>query len=559
MCPIKSNTPIRLAFLGGCGQFGLNSAALEAGGRILVIDSGAMFPTDEMPGVDWVLPDLAYLEENRDRVAGYFLTHGHEDHIGALPFALEVAPAPVYGTEFTLRLVDHRLNEYPNCPTPEKHVLEPGRPLSIGDDISIIPLAVAHSIPQSLALAVETRAGIILWTGDFKMTGTGLAQDWDTDREALKELGARGVSLLISDSTNVLQPGHTDTEESVSEGLAQIFASAPGRIFLAVFSSHVARLQTIADLCARHDRHVCFEGRSLQTTVNIAKDLGLLTIPEHLFVPSSEEMGSTPRKHAVIVVTGAQAEPRSALSRLALGDHGVLQIEPGDTVVLSARVIPGRERQVARMVDRLCRLGADVQDQNSDMVVHVSGHGNREDIAEMIQLTKPNCVMPVHGRYRMQLAMGDLARRCGVQRVVAPNNGDLYDLSQAAPHLVGHIPAGQVLVEGKELDEVGLPVLRDRRALAHTGLVVAVIHLDSESKSLARAPEIITRGLILDENQEDLVAGAKREIESSISRLAHGALAEPDEVAGTVRSSLRRYFRRHYARAPVVIPLVVDL
>ncbi len=557
MCPTRPN--VRLAFLGGCGQFGLNSTALEVGGRILVMDSGAMFPTDEMPGVDWVLPDLSYLQQNKDRVVGYFLTHGHEDHIGAMPFSLEVAPAPVYATHFTLKLLEHKLHEYPTCPSPQMHRLEPGVTVDLGDGLEVTPIAVAHSIPQSLAMAVKTPAGTLVWSGDFKMTGTDRPEDHDTDRALLERLGDQGVSLLLMDSTNVLRPGHTDTEESVAHGLEQIFASAPGRIFVAVFATHVARIQTIADLCTRHDRYLCFDGRSLHTTVNLARDLKLLKLPEHLFVPTTDDMEETPRKHSVVVVTGAQAEPRSVLSRLAVGDHANLQIEPGDTVILSARTIPGRERQVARMVDRLCRLGADVEDQNSDVTVHVSGHGNKDDLSEMIRLVRPETLMPVHGRYRMQLALADLARRSGVKRVVVPNNGDLYDLTSSGPRLLGQIPAGQVLVEGKELDEVGLPVLRDRRALAHTGLVVAVIHLDSDSKSLARSPEIITRGLISDENQEDLVTGAKREIEASISRLAHGALAEPDEVAGTVRSTLRRYYRRHYNKAPVVIPLVVDL
>ena len=554
---IKAST--RLAFLGGCGQFGLNMTCVESGEDMIVVDCGAMFPNDEMPGIDWVLPDLTYLEQNKERVRGYFLTHGHEDHIGAMPFALEIAPAPVYGSPFTLALLNDKFAEY-GLHDVDLRQLKHGDTIPIGDNLVVDALAVAHSIPQSYALSVDSPAGRIVFSGDFKMTGTGSACDQDTDRKSLEQMGNLGVDVLVADSTNALVPGTTASEETVLEGLEEIFVSSPGRIFVSLFSTNVARIATICELAKRFDRQVAFDGRSLQTTARIARDLGLLDLPHHLALSDIEDVNKIPRRHSVVLVTGSQAEPRSSLSRLAVQNHSTLRIEPGDTVIFSSRIIPGRNRQVDRMVDRLCRLGADVEDQRATRSVHASGHGSRQDLIDMLGLLRPRFVLPVHGRYRMQLAHAEIAGQCGVEAAPIPRNGALFELSGAALKKIGQVPSGQVLVEGKELGEVGLPVLRDRRALAHTGMVVAVLLLDPTSKTLARPPELLSRGLISSEqNRIDIMEGARREIESAIARLPHGAMAEPDEVSDTVRTELRRYFRKHFSRAPVVLCLILDL
>ena len=550
---------LRIVFLGGCGQFGLNSTAFDTGRDIVVVDCGAMFPSEDMPGVDLVLPNLEYLRENRDRICAYLVTHGHEDHIGAMPFALEVAPAPVYGSRFSLELLKLKLQDYGAAAGAEMVPVEPGEPIEICDGVRVTPISMAHSIPQNLAYLLETPGGTVLHSGDFKMDATDTPADPSTDRELLARIGDQGVDLLVADSTNALVPGRTPSEDAVGGTLEEIFATAPGRLYVATFSSHIARIQTICDLCHAHDRHLFVDGRSVLKTTQVARDLGLLRIRPGVLVTDPDALASAPRRHSVVLMSGSQAEPRSSLSRLALGDHAHFHVEPGDTVVLSARVIPGRERHVSRLVDRLCRLGATVEDKDRGHMVHVSGHGAQQDLAELLELVRPRYFMPVHGRFRMQLTHGDLARRRGVDGVVVPNTGSAYVLGPDGLRYDGQIPAGQVFVEGLEWEEVGLPQLRDRRALAHTGLVVAVIILDSESRTIMREPELIGRGLLSPETEVDILAEAKREVQSAIDRLAHGALAEPDEVSQVVRTTLRRYFRRHFARAPVVLPLVVDI
>ncbi len=550
---------LRIAFLGGCGQFGLNCTGFDLGDRVLVIDCGAMFPSEDMPGVDLVLPNLDYLRENSGRICAYLLTHGHEDHIGAMPFALEVAPAPVYGTPFTLELLRHKLQDYGTRPEVEFVPIEPGRTFPLGEYLRVTPVAMAHSIPQNVAYLLDTRAGRILHASDFKMEAMGTPTDWATDRGALTAIGDEGLDLLLADSTNALVPGRTPSEDVVTCALSEIFATAPGRLYVASFASHIARIQALLDLCAEHRRQLLIDGRAVQKTTQIARDLGLLHLPPGVFVQDHSVLNSAPRKHTVVLMSGSQAEPRSSLSRLALGDHSHFQVEPGDTVILSARVIPGRERHVARLVDRLCRLGATVEDLDRGHQVHVSGHGFQADLRELLELVRPRYFMPIHGRFRMQLAHGELARRSGVEGVLVPNTGSAYVLGPEGIRYDGRVPAGQVFVEGLEWDEVGLPELRDRRALAHTGLVVAVLLMDSESRTIAREPELIGRGLVSAANEMDLLAEAKREVQAAIDRLAHGALAEPDEVSQVVRTTLRRYFRRHFAKAPVVLPLVVDI
>ncbi len=548
---------LRVIPLGGCGEFGLHCTCFETEEDLVVVDCGLMFPEHDMPGVDVIFPDLTYLALNRDKIRGYLLTHGHDDHIGALPYALETAPAPVYGTVFTLGMLRHRLEEHMVPVEAEERTIQPGNRLKLGSTFTVEPITVAHSIPGCTAYALETAAGRVVVTGDYKMDATNIGADTSTDKKRLAELGDSGVELLLGDSTNALLPGSAETEDDLADSLRQIFATSPGRIFVSLFSSHVPRIQTICNLCSRFNRKISFDGRSLQNVVRLAKNLGILKIPDHLVVPTHKTM-RVQRRNSTVLLTGSQGEPRSALSRLAVQNHGCLGLEPGDTVILSARVLPGRERQVDRLVDRLYRLGAVVSDNRFGNKIHVSGHAQREDISKMLQLLKPRNVLPIHGRFRMQMEHAEIARRWGTDRVIIPDNGSVIILENSTIRVEGSVPVGQVLVDGNSVGDVEIPVLRARRALAHMGMVVAVALLDIEKKELARPLELISRGFITECNRETLLEAVRQAVEQDIRRLPPNVRSDSAEVTETIRISIRHFLRKEMNRAPVVIPLVIE-
>lgn len=550
--------PVQIVALGGCGQFGLNCTCVQCGTDLLVLDCGLMLPADDMPGVDMVLPDLSYLAVNRKRIRAYIVTHGHDDHIGGIPFALETAPAPVYGTPFTLGLLEQRLAEHVVPVQADLRLLHPKSPVEIGSCFTVEAVSVAHSVPDAVAVSVQTPRGGLFFSGDFKMHGSGNGVDQPTDERRLAEIGEMGVKVLLSDSTNALIAGSAGTEDVVMRSLSQIFATSPGRIFVAVFSTHVARIQTICALCQRFNRKIAFDGRSLSNVIELAEDLKYLHIPTPLRVDPKRAQ-KVPRRKLTVMLTGSQGEARSALARLATQDHAHLKLDPGDTVVLSARVIPGRERSVDRMVDRLCRLGAVVVDSRYADAVHVSGHGQREDLAQLVHLLKPRTVMPIHGRYRMQIEHANIARQQGTDQVVIPNNGSVLEVQAGGLVHRDRAPAGQLLVDGKGVGDVGLPVLRARRALANTGMVVAVVLLDVEKRSLARPLELISRGFVTEGDQRALMTAAREAIEQELEGLGDIARGDANEVAEAIRTRLRRYFRRQLNRAPVVIPLVLEI
>lgn len=548
---------LKVVPLGGCGGFSLHCTCFETKEDMIVVDCGLMLPDHEQPGVDIIFPDLTYLSVNRDKIRGYFLTHGHDDHIGAIPFALQIAPAPVYGTDFTLGMLKNRLDDHIVPVEAILNIITPGDQIDLGDSFVVEPITVAHSIPGSVAYSMDTPSGKVLITGDYKMKGTDQGCDKSTDIDRLEELGEEGVELLLGDSTNALVPGAAGTEDDLHDFLAQTFATSPGRIFVSLFSTHVPRIQTICDICKRFNRKIFFDGRSLQTVVKLARRLEILDIPEHLLMPTHLADG-VPRKNSAVLLTGSQGEPRSALARLAMDANNQMRLEPGDTVILSARVIPGRERSVDRMVDRLYRLGAVVIDNRFGEKVHVSGHGQKEDLKKMIQILRPRNFLPIHGRYRMQMENGEIARRLGTDHVLIPNNGTVIGLGPSGLCELGQAPVGQVLVDGNSVGDVEIPVLRARKALAHMGMVVAVALLDVEKKELARPLELISRGFIMECNKDDLFDSARKAVERDIHELAPNARSDASEVAETLRLGIRRFFRKELNRAPVVIPLVIE-
>lgn len=546
--------PLEVIPLGGCGEFGLNLTCYRYHDELLAVDCGLMFPEDGMYGVDLVLPDFSFLRENASALKGYVITHGHEDHLGALPFALREAPAPVYATRFTLSLIREKLAE--NNPGHKIELVEltPRQPVTLGH-FSVEPIRVAHSIPDAVSLALRCPAGLAVHTGDFKMVGQGLPPE-GTDVERFDELGTEGVLVAVADSTGALEPGLCQSETDIVEPLTDLFATTSGRILLAQFASNIERLNTVVSLCKRFSRRLVLEGRSLRQYARHAERLGLLKLPPGLRA-TMDELQSLPPRRAVVVVTGTQGEPGSVLRRLALGDHQHLSVQPGDTVVLSARVIPGNERKVNRLVDLLCRQGATVVDATRDRRVHVSGHGYREDLRRMQHLLKPRGVIPVHGRYRMLIEHAEIAQQVGVERVHIPENGSIIEVSQTGMRATGTVEVGRTLVDGKGVGDVEELVLRDRRHLAATGTVVALLTLDSSTGDLAGPPELTAVGVLGRQEMDDVLGRATRALADTVRDLPPSARSLPEELSEVVRRRLRGFFRKELDRKPVIIPLVI--
>jgi len=464
---------VRLIPLGGLGEIGLNMMLVESGDDLIAIDCGLMFPDDELPGIDHVIPDFTYALERRTGFRAVVLTHGHEDHIGALPYLLRELPVPVYGTPLTLALVAERLREHGLLETADLRSIRPRDRIQAGV-FGIEPIRVTHSIADGIGLAIDTPAGTIVHTGDFKLDPSPLDGE-APDYRRFAELGERGVTVLCSDSTNVDRPGHTRSEVEVGQALGGRFDVATGRIIVATFASHIHRIQQVLTLAARTDRRVALLGMSMQRNVTIAADLGYLQVPPAIVVPL-EELASLPARQQVILSTGSQGEPHSALALMAAGEHKYVKVERGDLVIISARVIPGHERTIGRVVNALYRLGAEVLYEDNAFV-HVSGHASQDDLKLMMSLTRPRYFVPVHGEYRHLLGHARLAESVGIapERVFLMEDGMGLELSTADARVVGGFPAGRVLVDGKSVGDIGAVVLRDRQLLAEDGLIAVSV------------------------------------------------------------------------------------
>ncbi len=541
--------------LGGLGEFGLNSLVLDCEGELLLVDTGLMFASAEMPGVDSVVPDYGWLAERRERLHGVLLTHGHEDHIGALPFALQAAPAPVYGTPLTLGLARRRLRE--------REVAGDLRPLRPGESVELGPfrvhaLRVAHSIPDSLALAIETPAGVVLHSGDFKIDRQA-PPDEQTDLEGLAAWGRRGVLLLLADSTNVEASGPSGSEEDVLPAFDQVFASTRGRVLVSCFATSLPRIQRVAALAARHGRAVAFVGRRMADNAEVARDLGLLPLPPNALV-SPAVAASLPPQSACLFVSGSQGEPLSALATIARGEHKDVGVGPGDTVVLSARVIPGNERVVSRLISNLFRHGCRVLHPGVARV-HVSGHAHRDDLAELARLARPRWFVPIHGEYRMLAQHAALAAQAGLGRdaVQVLEDGDVLELSADGARRLPPVPAPRVLLDRAGLDGLEDVVVRDRRQLASDGIVVPVVVLDKRSGRVESPPEIVTRGFVDAGGRPELLEEAARVLLEAVHGRSDEERADPALTRERVRAELRRFLRLRTQRRPMVIPVVMEV
>jgi ribonuclease J len=553
--PAEAKEAVRLIPLGGLGEFGLNALVLEWEDHLLLIDAGMLFPTAEMPGVDSIVPDFEYLAERRGRVRGILLTHGHEDHIGALTYALQAAPVPVYGSRLTLGFTRRRLVE--RGIKADLRTLRPGEPVEIGP-FRVHPIRVAHSVLDSLALAIETPAGVVLASGDFKLDPQAAPAD-RTDLETLSAWGDRGVLALLSDSTNVEVAGSTPGESTLVPAFEEALARTRGRVLVSCFATSIPRIEMVARLAAEAGRPVAFLGRRMVDNAETALELGLLRLPGVTRIdPASLRDGFASR--ALVFVSGSQGEPLSALSTISHGEHRDVSAGPGDTVVLSARAIPGNERGVSRLISNLFRLGCDVVHPGTAKV-HVSGHGSRDDLVELLLRTRPRYLVPVHGEYRMLAQHQRLAVQAGLpaDRVLLAEDGDVLSVSERGARREGRIEAGRVLLDRGGASEIEDVVVRDRRHLSSEGIVVPIVVIGRRTGQLESPPEIVTRGIVDDDQARELADEAARLLAGAIDGRPVEERLDSELTRERVRDELRRFFKRRTQRRPMVIPVVMEV
>ena len=554
---VPAEPAVRLIPLGGLGEIGLNMMLVESGDDIIAVDCGLLFPDDEMPGVDYVIPDWTYLREQRARFRAVVLTHGHEDHIGALAYLLREFDVPVYGTPLTLAIARHRLTELGALARADLRPYRPGDEIRVGG-LVVEPIRVTHSIADGIGLAIDTPAGTVVHTGDFKLDESPVDAA-QPDYARFRALGERGVLALCSDSTNVGRPGRTGSETEVGAALQGRFAQAPGRILVATFASHIHRIQQVLNLAAAGSRKVALLGRSMVANVAVASELGYLKVPDGLLV-TLEELGELPARRQVILSTGSQGETHSAVSLIAAGEHKDVSVGAGDLVIFSSRVIPGNERVIGRAINALLRRGAEVLWEDVAFV-HVSGHASQEDLKHMIALTRPRYFMPVHGEYRHLLQHARLAEGAGVppERVFLVEDGLGLELSKSGARVLAGYPTGRIFVDGKGIGDVGQVVLRDRQLLADAGMVVVALTIDKVSGSLVAGPEIASRGFVYMKESDELMEEVKRAVREALAAREEPEVIDRELIGAIARSAVRRFISQRFDRKPVVIPLVLEV
>jgi ribonuclease J len=547
---------VRIAFLGGLGEIGRNCAVVELDGARLLIDCGLAFPDADQPGVDIILPDFAWLAEEPERVVGVVLTHAHEDHMGALPYFLRDFDVPVYGTRLSLSMLAAKLEEHELAPSLVE--VAPGRRTTLGPfDLELF--AMSHSIPDGVAVALRTPAGTIVHTGDFKMDLTPI-DGRPTDLGGLARLaGGEGIDLLLSDSTNADQPGFIPSEVEVGRALEDIFGAARQRIIVACFASHVHRVQQILDAAARLGRQVALVGRSMVRNMRVAADLGYLRTPPGLLVPVEDLNGLDPAR-TVVLSTGSQGEPYSALTLMAGRDHRWVRIEPGDTVVLSSSLIPGNEAAVYRTINDLARLGADVYHKGNARV-HVSGHAAQGELTLLLTTLRPRNFLPVHGEYRHLAQHARLAEAAGVprERILVCEDGAMVELVGGVARRIGEVRAGMVFVDGLGVGDVGDAVLRDRRKLGGEGFVHVLVTIEAQTGKVLAGPDIVTRGFVYEPESGDLIEEAKARVLDALERCAADGVIDQMILKQHMRSAASALFKERTQRRPVIIPTVMEV
>ncbi len=548
---------LRIIPLGGLGEIGKNMTVFEYGDDIIVVDVGSIFPKEDMPGVDLVIPDVTYLTKNASRIRAYVITHGHEDHIGASPYIFRNLPAPVYGTRLTLALIEHKLKEHRVSGTP-LNVIEAGDSVKIGDSFEVEFLKASHSIAGAVMLAIKTPVGTVIHTGDFKVDFTPI-DDKVMDLGRLAELGREGVLALLADSTNVERPGYTMSEKTVGETFMNLFGKAEGRIIIAMFASNVHRIQQVVDSAVRYNRKVCLVGRSMINVSKVAIQLGDLKIPEGRLM-SIDDLDRYDDDEIVVLTTGSQGEPMSGLARMAFAEHRKLEVKASDMVILSATPIPGNEKSVSRVINQLVRTGANVIYEAIEEV-HVSGHACQEELKLIHALASPKFFIPVHGEYRHLHHHARLALSMGMPEanVHIIDTGDIVEMGPNRLTVVGSVPSGEVLIDGLGIGDVGAVVLRDRKHLSQDGLLVVIMAVDHDSGMVVSGPDIISRGFVYMREADQLVEGTKNAARNVLESFGRIDPSDWNHVKGDVRESVQKYIYDHIKRSPMILPVIVEI
>jgi ribonuclease J len=548
---------LKIIPLGGLGEIGLNMMVFEYRGTLFIVDCGLMFPEDYMLGVDFVIPDMDYIRTNREKVAAVVLTHAHEDHIGALPFLLRIVNAPVFGTPFTLGVVRNKLEEFGLAQSARLHEIQAGGRIKLGE-FQLEFIRVRHSVVDGVGLAIETPLGTIIHTGDFKISHSnrdGMA----TDVNRFAMYGQKGTLALLSDSTNVEKEGYTISAEVIGTALARVTEGRKGRIIVALFASNITRIQQIVNIARSREKKIVFNGRSIEVSVKLAKALGYLQIPAEMEI-DIDDIGYYPDDEIILVTTGSQGEPMSVLARMAAGTHKHIKIRKEDTIILSSKFIPGNERAIAGIINRLYRLGADVIYEKISEI-HVSGHAFQEELKLMINLTKPRYFIPIHGEYRHLTLHTRLAQEVGIppERILLAENGQVIEFDEKGGRLRERVGTGRVLIDGKGVGDVGRSVLKERRNLSEHGLVVVAMALDEDTGTVVYGPEIFSRGFVFEMETGHLLDDAVcvvLEVVEDIGPETHNRAAR---IRARLQTVLKQYFFFTIARRPVIVPIIIEV
>ncbi len=546
---------VKIIPLGGLEQIGMNITAFEYEDNIIVVDCGLSFPTDDMLGIDLVIPDTTYLEQNLDKVKGFVITHGHEDHIGALPYVLQKINVPVYGTKLTIGLIENKLKEHNLMKSTKRKVVRHGQSINLGC-FRVEFIKMNHSIADAAALAIFTPAGVIVHTGDFKIDYTPVFGD-AADLQRFAELGRKGVLALMSDSTNAIRTGFTASERTVGKTFDAIFAEHKvNRIIVATFASNVDRVQQIINSAYKYGRKVVVEGRSMVNVITTASELGYIHIPDGTLIDIEELKGYTDEQ-TVLITTGSQGESMAALSRMASNLHRKISIQPNDVVIFSSTPIPGNEKAVSKVINELFQKGAEVIFQDT----HVSGHACQEEIKLMYALLHPKFALPVHGEYRHLVANRGIAQSMGIpkENILLMSSGDVVEISPESCRVTGHVPSGGILVDGLGVGDVGNIVLRDRQNLAQNGIIIVVLTLEKYSNQLLAGPDIVSRGFVYVRESEDLLDEAKRVVDEAVMGCLDRRLTDWGKMKNIIRDSLSEFLWKRMKRNPMILPIIMEV
>ena len=551
--------PMHICPLGGLGEVGKNITLYECQGDMILVDCGLVFPDADMFGVDLVIPDFTYVLENRDRIKGLFITHGHEDHIGSLPYLLKKFNVPIYAAKLTIGLIKNKLEEHGLASSAIFHEIRPRQKVTLGC-FTVEPIHVNHSIPDSLAFAIACPAGVVIHTGDFKVDYTPLSGDAVTDLPTIAEYGRKGVLALLADSTNAERPGFTATEQTVAEGVRRLFAKAgKRRIIVATFASNIYRVQQIIDLAIESGRKVAVSGRSMVSNTEMARELGYLHAPDNVII-TIDEINKYPPEKVVLITTGSQGEPLSALSRMASASHRQVRVGPGDFIIISANPIPGNEKMVTKVVNGLLKLGAEVI-YESMYDVHVSGHACQEEQKLILTLAQPKYFMPVHGEYKHLKKHAETAAKLGIQpkNIHIGENGECLIVSRDGLSLGEPVTAGSVMVDGLGVGDVGNVVLRDRRHLSEDGLVIVVATVNNATGELLAGPDLVSRGFVYVRESEELMDEARRLVQNTFEKCRGEHVRDWNSVKTRVREALSSYIYRKTKRSPMILPILMEI